>query len=153
MAEAVAEIDYLWRGFERRWSNLVKRSRKYGVALPDKQELWSRLLSHYYKGFRCEYCGAQMLVKSPKGKVHPFVWSIEHKIPLSEGGDNNMDNIAFVCHRCNLVKGTLPGYAWEVAVRAMQERLGGELYERAMRMAYRGALANKIERVKKEVSE
>ena len=136
-------------GFERRFRNLINRSKKYGLPIPDKELIWKKVVESYESGFYCEYCREKMEIHS---QYHDFshVWSLDHKIPISEGGSNEPDNIAIVCTRCNLVKATLPDYAFKIAVRAMKERMDGSSYEKAMQMAFRGALANKIDRVKKE---
>lgn len=46
-----------------------------------------------YNG-KCAYCGQEC-------KEH---FHIDHKIPLSRGGDNNFDNLALSCPHCNLSK-------------------------------------------------
>ena len=51
------------------------------------------------EGF-CAYCG-ELLYSSFDKEVH-----IDHKIPLSRGGHNDISNIALSCARCNLQKGT-----------------------------------------------
>lgn len=43
----------------------------------------------------CSYCGCQL------EKYH-----VDHKIPLSRGGSNSLDNLAISCEKCNLQKGT-----------------------------------------------
>ena len=51
------------------------------------------------EGF-CFYCG-ELLYSSFDKEIH-----IEHKIPISRGGPNDISNIALSCARCNLQKGT-----------------------------------------------
>jgi 5-methylcytosine-specific restriction endonuclease McrA len=51
------------------------------------------------EGF-CFYCG-ELLYASFDKDIH-----IEHKIPLSRGGSNNIENIVLSCAPCNLSKGT-----------------------------------------------
>ena len=48
----------------------------------------------------CFYCG-ELLYSSFDKDVH-----IEHKIPVSRGGSNDISNIALSCSKCNLQKGT-----------------------------------------------
>jgi len=46
----------------------------------------------------CEYC---------KCKLNKLNFSVDHKIPLSHGGDTNNDNLAYCCTHCNSAKGEL----------------------------------------------
>lgn len=48
-----------------------------------------------YNG-KCAYCGKECL-----GRYH-----IDHKIPVSRGGGNEIENLALSCPHCNLVKYT-----------------------------------------------
>jgi len=52
------------------------------------------------EGF-CYYCGELLYSSFDKDGVH-----VDHKIPLSRGGQNDITNIALSCARCNLQKGT-----------------------------------------------
>jgi hypothetical protein len=48
---------------------------------------------------RCEYCGL------PQGAA-PFVpFHVEHIIAQQHGGGDELDNLAWSCHRCNAYKG------------------------------------------------
>jgi hypothetical protein len=50
-------------------------------------------------GDRCEYCGL------PQSSA-PFVpFHVEHIIAQQHGGDDELDNLAWSCHRCNAYKG------------------------------------------------
>lgn len=42
----------------------------------------------------CAYCGEYL-----NGKYH-----IDHKVPVSRGGTNDLENLQFTCARCNIVK-------------------------------------------------
>ena len=42
----------------------------------------------------CEYCHSQE-------RYSPDSFSIEHIVPLSKGGKNTLDNLAFACQGCN----------------------------------------------------
>jgi 5-methylcytosine-specific restriction endonuclease McrA len=52
------------------------------------------------EGF-CFYCG-RLLFESFSQTFH-----IEHKIPISRGGSNDISNIALSCAQCNFKKGTM----------------------------------------------
>ena len=47
-------------------------------------------------GFRCSYCGSSPQQTS----LH-----VDHKIPVNEGGTNELDNLVSACAECNLGKG------------------------------------------------
>ncbi|MEW5827814.1 MAG: HNH endonuclease [Chloroflexota bacterium] len=48
----------------------------------------------------CEYC-------QPQERYSPDPFSVEHIIPLSKGGENELENLAFACQGCNNRKYTL----------------------------------------------
>lgn len=96
----------LWRAFENRWRNLQKRTEKMDLELPNKDTLWKKVEDCWMKGFRCAYCGRQMVIKDDGQSLRSF--SFDHRIALSKGGDNSIDNLIIVCNRCNTAKGTLP---------------------------------------------
>ena len=50
-----------------------------------------------YNG-RCAICGAELSREN---------MTISHKIPLSRGGDNGMDNLMLSCWECNHAKNNL----------------------------------------------
>lgn len=52
-----------------------------------------------YEG-KCAYCKVYC-----KNSYH-----IDHKLPVSRGGDNSFNNLALSCPRCNLSKGTKTDY-------------------------------------------
>ena len=45
---------------------------------------------------KCAYCGTDCI----------DTYHIDHKIPVSKGGDNSFDNLALSCPKCNLSKGS-----------------------------------------------
>lgn len=66
-------------------------------------------------GHTCQFCGAH-----GEGVVlHP-----DHRVPLFEGGSNNLDNLQTLCARCNLRKGGEEG-------RRARRRLERERRQRA----------------------
>ncbi len=48
-------------------------------------------------GFRCEYCGRDLLADVESYKS----WQNDHIIPLSRGGKNEFENMAVACRTCN----------------------------------------------------
>lgn len=49
-------------------------------------------------GHRCEYC------RAPEALFN-FPFEVEHIVPVSSGGDNDLDNLALACRACNVRKG------------------------------------------------
>ena len=45
--------------------------------------------------YECEYCGV---------KLNEYNSTIDHKIPLSKGGTNEVSNLAAACTKCNMLK-------------------------------------------------
>jgi 5-methylcytosine-specific restriction endonuclease McrA len=101
-----ASIGYLCKHFEMKWKSIETKSRLKNLPLPDKEKLWEKVYSSYLNGFKCEYCGQQMLIKDPE---YPYSrsFSLDHKTSIFLGGDNSLENFAVVCHRCNIIKGTM----------------------------------------------
>jgi 5-methylcytosine-specific restriction endonuclease McrA len=69
---------------------------------------WLALVARY--DGRCAYCGE-------RGPLHA-----DHRIPLSRGGTNTIENILPACVRCNLRKGKMT----EAEFRARVAHEGGE---------------------------
>ena len=99
-------LEELKKRFEIRWRNLADKSRKMNKTPPDKEAVWRLVLMSFRNGFFCAYCGRKMLVKDP---IPPYSrsFSLDHKVSLYMGGSNSIKNFAVVCHRCNIVKGTM----------------------------------------------
>ena len=53
--------------------------------------IWSMTEGH------CFYCGDVLMVGD---------WEIEHRVPLSVGGENDLENLVPACRKCNRTKGT-----------------------------------------------
>lgn len=61
-----------------------------------KSKKWRRFVSDRARGC-CEYCLSQ-------AKYAPDPFSIEHIIPRSKGGTDDLDNLAWACMGCNGMK-------------------------------------------------
>jgi 5-methylcytosine-specific restriction endonuclease McrA len=93
---------------------IAEAEAKVSVTLPleDRQETrvehghtysqWKFKL-HWYN-YRCAYCGIAAR-DTPEGYL-----TRDHIIPISEGGDDDIDNIVPACKQCNKTKGSdMPG--------------------------------------------
>ena len=56
-------------------------------------------------GFRCVYCGRAPLLDES------VLLELEHLIPRSQGGTNEMENLVTSCRECNIGKGDTLGVA------------------------------------------
>lgn len=143
------EIDkalFLRKRFEIRWKNIVKRSETVKLTLPDKEALWKKVLESYRNGFRCAYCGRKLEIID---RIPPYLrsFSLDHKISISCGGDNSIDNFKVVCHECNIIKGTMPPSTFLELLQAMNNH-DPTLRNRVFRGMWNGRIANKLEREK-----
>ena len=67
-------------------------------------------LKHYFgllkvyliTGFKCWYCGKdmQIIFGSKPGSIQDM-YTFDHRVALSEGGENLIDNMVICCYRCN----------------------------------------------------
>lgn len=76
------------RGKQMRDKRIKNVSRKDAIALPKLAER---------DGWRCHLCHRP---------VSKRTWSIDHLIPLSDGGTHTWDNVALAHFRCNSLRGT-----------------------------------------------
>ena len=67
------------------------------------------------KGFKCVFCGIEathlgLTIDRNGGKhwdvyTNNLLMNVDHIVPLSKGGSNNMDNLQPSCSLCNTIKG------------------------------------------------
>ncbi len=110
-AESTEEIKYelepiksLRVAYNQRWQNLKIRSEKLGIQVPDKEELWKKVVDRWNNGFKCEYCNNRMKIREPQPSLKTF--TLEHNLALHNGGDNYIRNVFIICKDCNSKKGT-----------------------------------------------
>jgi len=139
------EITELRGAFERRWRNIVEKGNKFGKGIPDKKELWSKVLRSYNNSFTCPYCGQGLMIKD---SVPPYSrsFSLDHRVSLWLGGDNSVGNIAIVCTRCNQIKGTMTDTTFKKVINAILRLYGNELLEEMFKEIYAGRFADKLSR-------
>jgi 5-methylcytosine-specific restriction endonuclease McrA len=107
--------------FNKRWRTLEKRSLKQNLPMPNYNQVHKKFYQSYLNGFKCDYCKTPLKIKD----VWPFyfVWSLEHKKPIHSGGTNDIENLAIVCHRCNLTKGPMSEETWRAIIQALPKEL------------------------------
>jgi 5-methylcytosine-specific restriction endonuclease McrA len=52
-------------------------------------------------GFNCPICGVVMAINNGQTDIESHVYSIEHILPLSKGGENDIENLTICCRKCN----------------------------------------------------
>lgn len=77
-----------------------------------KEEVYRR------SGGTCEICGKP---------ISRFQYSIDHIIPLSRGGTNNIDNLRAVHPSCNKLKGNFTDTEMKKVVTNVYENMSGEI--------------------------
>ena len=68
-----------------------------------------RYLYHKQKGY-CAICGEKMVLKMHRGPTEgmlSYEATIDHIIPLGDGGTNRIKNMQAACYSCNHTKGSL----------------------------------------------
>ena len=85
--------------YNRRNKILHELHIKYGYLKGQRprNSKYKRMIVYKEKNGVCEYCGKSL----SKDEFH-----LEHKIPISRGGNNEYDNLTISCASCNLKKGS-----------------------------------------------
>lgn len=98
--------EFLRDRFNKKFKDLERRTKESDQLkrVPDKEMLWQKLLRVFKEGFQCPYCNERMMIKDPV-KPYRYSFSLDHKVSEDRGGDNSLDNLQFICHGCNIVKG------------------------------------------------
>lgn len=94
---------YCSKTCSNRVSARMRRARKRAV---EYEEVWrSRIFER--DGYRCGICGRRCL----KGKdvPHPQAPTLDHIVPLAQGGPHTYRNIQTACYLCNVIKADGPG--------------------------------------------
>ena len=89
---------FLWKA-DCLISSFQRRAKKLSVKytyLTSRVE-YAVIVEEKLKG-KCEYC---------KTKLNKTNLEVDHKLPISRGGSFNGDNLAYVCHKCNMEKGEM----------------------------------------------
>jgi integrase/5-methylcytosine-specific restriction endonuclease McrA len=109
--------------YNQRWRSLKIRSEKIGIQVPDKEELWKKLLDCWNSGFMCQYCGDRMKIRD--SLPSPKTFTIEHSLAFHNGGDNNLENIFIICKDCNSQKSTIINSTFQDVLSGKKAKIPG----------------------------
>lgn len=92
----VNELVSLYRSMQKKKVNLqakkVLRPKRKGISKPMRKEVWLMY------GGRCAYCGRHISIDDME---------IDHRYPLSMGGEDSFKNYMPSCHECNCYKASM----------------------------------------------
>lgn len=84
----------------RRIQKAKRRARKRG----NKYEPVNPFKVFDRDGWRCQLCGT-LTPRKHRGTIKPNAPELDHRVPLSKGGDHNYGNTQCLCRACNCAKG------------------------------------------------
>jgi len=89
-----------WKGGITRLYTRMRRTklRQLGGYTPEKIDSVCECNINDYGVLTCVYCEKELSIKN---------YIIEHKIPISRGGDNSFENLTISCRSCNCKKNNL----------------------------------------------
>ena len=134
----------------RRTNSTNKRLNIYGIAPIRPDRIRKLFLRSIRSGLYCEYCGEKMELFASRRDFRMAI-SIDHIIPLSNGGTNSEGNLKVCCTRCNLVKGTMTQDQFLFILKQFEENRGHAEKIAWLNDSYKHALAYKMERMCIEV--
>lgn len=140
-----APREYIRERFEKKFGDLKRKTEDSNrlEGLPDKEKLWRKLLRVFKQGFRCDYCGRMMMISDPTPR-NPRSFSLEHKQSIDSGGDNSLQNLTFVCTRCNNLKGTMSAETFREFISPFLE--GQRFLDRVYRERWPSIIREQAER-------
>lgn len=111
-----------WRDYYKRTSEYHKeRAKEYRKNNPEKVRLRVRIRGERRRKNGGTYTKRDILklMELQKHKCHWCLcsldktkWHIDHVIPLSRGGSNDLSNIRLACAKCNMSKGNKMPWEW-----------------------------------------
>lgn len=95
------QYDIRERSFWVKKANTIKHRVRRRAPEGTKIEVITpeNLMALYEKqGHKCAYCGLEL---------NALITAVDHKTPISKGGEHTLDNIQLLCHNCNISKFTM----------------------------------------------
>ena len=75
---------------------------------------------YYWNDGYCTYCGKKVAITNYGTVYERGAWEVDHWIPLSRGGTDDLDNLCPACVDCNREKGTMTGDEFNAYLRALE---------------------------------
>lgn len=72
------------------------------LSQSERRKLWAQIIAK--TGGRCYYCGRSGGGRTPKMGQAPVFMTIDHIVPASRGGADDIDNLVPACRACNCAK-------------------------------------------------
>lgn len=128
---------------KRRFRSLKERCERLNIDPPSYNDFLRLFKEGIENGFSCFYCGKKLKIKDK----YPYkdVPSVDHKIPLLFGGNNNYSNLVLCCHQCNIIKGTMTASTFKRMISLLKN--DPDLLNDMFDEMFRGRFANKMERL------
>ena len=76
-----------------------------------------RAYIHWLYNYKCQYCGYDFIKNNWSRKSE-----IDHVVPRSKGGNNDIDNLVLSCHNCNSEKGDKPLEEWLHTAKSVNKK-------------------------------
>lgn len=129
----------------RRTTSTNKRLNIFGIEPITTDRIRRLFITSVKSGLICSYCGEKMDLFAPREDFR-MVISVDHVVPLSNGGTNDTNNLTVCCTRCNLVKGTMKQDQFMFILKSFEDSRGREEKIAWLNDSYKHALAYKVER-------
>lgn len=81
----------------------TKKTKYYDIAIRNAEWVYIRSRLSEAQNHRCCWCGCMTV--EDRGKKNSS--TVEHYVPRSLGGTDDMNNLVMACHDCNNKRGTL----------------------------------------------
>lgn len=85
---------------EKEFNNRIKTLR---LDKKEKEELYAKFIIRLENGFKCAYCFEKMNLKYGTEKS----FTIDHTLSRKHGGQDEINNLEFICSTCNSMKGEM----------------------------------------------
>lgn len=108
--------------FKNKARREIKRAEKYNCLIGNKEDILNKYIeiSSIDKA-SCYYCGEDCGLSVP-GYQKDI--TIDHKTPLSRGGDHDIDNMVICCRQCNSLKERKTEHEYTEYVKTIKRLLG-----------------------------
>jgi 5-methylcytosine-specific restriction endonuclease McrA len=116
---------------------------KFFIDPPLEKDIAILFKESLNNGFCCKYCLTPLNMYATKDDITAAI-SLDHVIPLTNGGSNKLQNLQLICHRCNIVKNkTHPDYFDTITI-ALRDKYGVEGLNNFLNAIYPSLFADQL---------